>query len=208
MRKSRAMSRLVTGSGFAKITSGGRFYDDFISRYKGSRYIEDLDFEQMENVERADPSRLMDAAANFYAKYPRTSYLAQMVRMLFGSLEKTGGLPSGRDEMLKRLIIDYGRRYPTSSEIHRIFTCKGDDVNLRNAPGVQGKIVGKVKRDEILIQIEKSMDSVQIGDVRDYWYRMVNLSGLQGWIFGKFLAPVDIYAMRRHGIGRKLESRG
>ena len=31
------------------------------------------------------------------------------------------------------------------------------------------------------------MDSVQIGETRDYWYRVSDLNGLQGWIFGKFL---------------------
>jgi len=183
---------IAVSGGIGRIVPGGRFYDDFISRYKGSRYIEDLDFEEVEKVERTDSGRLLGALSAFYSKYPGTSYLSQVVRILFNNLEKSGAQLSGRTDMLTNLIIDYGRRYPTSSEMHRIFTCKNDDVNLRNTPGVQGKLVGKAKKDEILIQIEKSMDTVQVGDVRDYWYRVMTLAGLQGWIFGKFLAPIDM----------------
>jgi hypothetical protein len=178
--------------GTGRIVPGGRFYDEFVSRYKGSRYIEDLDFEEVEKVERTDRGRLLVALSGFYSKYPGTSYLSQIIRILFNNLEKSSADFSGRTDMLTGLIAEYGRRYPTSSEMHRIFTCKGDGVNLRNTPGVQGKIVGKVKQDEILIQIEKSMDTVQIGESRDYWYRVMTLAGMQGWIFGKFLAPIDI----------------
>ena len=183
---------ISVSGGTGRIVPGGRFYDEFVSRYKGSRYIEDLDFEEVEKVERTDRGRLLGALSGFYSKYPGTSYLSQIIRILFNNLEKSAADLSGRTEMLTGLIVEYGRRYPTSSEMHRIFTCKGNDVNLRNTPGVQGKIVSKVKQDEILIQIEKSMDTVQIGDVRDYWYRVMTLAGIQGWIFGKFLAPIDL----------------
>jgi len=184
--------RVAVSGGVGRIIPGGRFYDEFASRYKGSRYIEDLDFEEVEKIERGDRGRLLGALGNFYAKYPRTSYLSQVIRILFTNLEKTGVDLSTRTDMLTDMIVDYGRRYPTSSEMHRIFTCRGDGVNLRSAPGVQGKVVGKAAKDEILIQVEKSMDTAQVGDTRDYWYRVMSLRGLQGWIFGKFLAPLDM----------------
>ncbi len=184
--------RVAVSGGAGRIVPGGRFYDEFISRFKGSRYIEDLDFEEIEKIERSDGGRFLGALSNFYAKYPRTLYLSQVVRMLFANLEKSGVDLSTRADMLTGMIVDYARRYPTSSEIHRIFTCRGDEVNLRSAPGIQGKVVGKAGKDEMLIQIEKSMDTAQVGDTRDYWYRVMSLRGLQGWIFGKFMAPFDL----------------
>lgn len=55
-----------------------------------------------------------------------------------------------------------------------------------------GALAGKTVKDELLIQIEKSMDMMQIGDTRDYWYKVATLRGVNGWIFGKFLKPLDL----------------
>jgi hypothetical protein len=176
----------------SRIISKGKFYDDFIARYRGSRYIEDLDFEELEKLERTEKLKLLNAIANFYSRYPGTAYISQLVKMIFDNLQKGGISLKGRDEFLRGLIIDYGRRYPTSSEIHRLYTCMGENVNMRNSPGVEGKIVGKIEKDSILIQLEKSIDTAQVGEIRDYWYRVADFKGLNGWIFGKFLAPFDI----------------
>ena len=66
---------------------------------------------------------------------------------------------------------------------------------MRNSPGLNGALAGKTLMDEILIQLEKSMDTMQVGDTRDYWYRVSTLKGRRGWIFGKFLKPVDIQGL-------------
>lgn len=184
--------RIVIADNAGKIVSGGKYYDEFVARYKGSGYIEDLDFEELEKLQKSDPSRLTGAIFGFYEKYPRTGYLSQLVGILFSNVDRMGPAVSERSDVLTRLLVDYLRRYPTSSHVHKIFTCKGEGVNLRNSPGVQGKIVGKIAKDELLIQVEKSSDVAQVGDVRDYWYRVMNQKGQQGWIFGKFLSPFDV----------------
>lgn len=184
--------KIVVVGNAGKIVSGGKYYDEFVARYKGSGYIEDLDFEELENLQKRDPARLTGAIFGFYEKYPRTGYLSQLVGILFENIDKTGPSVSDRGDVLTRLMIEYLRRYPTSSQVHKLFTCKGEGVNLRNSPGVQGKIVGKIARGELLIQVEKSYDVAQVGDVRDYWYRVMNQRGQQGWIFGKFLSPFDV----------------
>jgi hypothetical protein len=176
----------------SRIVPRGKFYDEFVSRYKGSRYIEDLDFEELKKVERTEPDKLLNAVSNFYTKYPQTFYISSIVKMIFKGMQDGVLSAKGREELLKSLIIEYGKKYPTSAEVQRIYVCGGNDVNLRNSAGTEGGIVGKVKKGEILIQLEKSMDTSQVGDVRDYWYRMANLNGLTGWIFGKFIAPLDV----------------
>ncbi len=183
---------LVIDKKHSRIVSRGTFYDEFVARYKGSRYIEDLDFEELRIVERVERDKLLNAVSNFYGKYPQTFYVSSIVKMIFKGLQEGNLSVKGREDLLKGLIIEYGKKYPTSAEIQRIYLCSGNDVNLRNSAGTEGGIVGKVRKDEILVQLEKSMDTFQVGDVRDYWYRVASLSGLSGWIFGKFLTPLDV----------------
>jgi len=183
---------LLADNKVPRIVSRGLFYSQFLERYQGSRYIEDLDFEEVDKTARVDRGNILRAVAAFYKKYPDTSYISQLVTMLFDSLKAGGVGIAGNDELLKKMIIHFGKKYPTSSEFQRIFICNGEKVNLRNSPGVNGQVVGKVEMDKILIQLEKSMDSVQIGESRNYWYRVSDLNGLQGWIFGKFLNSFDI----------------
>ncbi len=181
----------VPGPKQGRIVPRGQFYDEFTSRFRGSSLIEDLQFEEIENVGRSDPEKQIGAVIDFYRAHPNTTYLSQIVRVLFDSLKTETVTFSDRSDILWSIIVTYVKKYPTSSEMNRLYRCTGNNVNLRNSPGIEGKLVGKIKEDEILIQIEKSMDTSQIGDVRDYWYMVANLSGLRGWIFGKFLKQVD-----------------
>jgi hypothetical protein len=176
----------------SRIIPRGKFYDEFLSRYRGSRLIEDLQFEEIQNIRKTDPDRLMSTMINFYNKYPNTDYISSIVAMLFDGLQSGALGTAGNEEILWKMILHYVKRYPTSPETNKLYICNGNNVNLRNSPGVDGKLVGKVAKDEILIQLEKSMDTTQVGDARDYWYRVASLKGPKGWLFGKFLGPVDL----------------
>ncbi|HDP80428.1 MAG TPA: SH3 domain-containing protein [Spirochaetes bacterium] len=179
----------------ARIVPRGKFYDQFAARYRGSRYLEDLDLEEVYKVRKTEPQRLLNAVSNYYSRYPRTPYLPQLVKLVFDHM-KEGVVPlKGSGDFVKKLIADFAARYPTSSEVQRLFQCAGDDVNLRNSPDVEGSLVGKIKRGEILLQLEKSMDTRQVGDTRDYWYRVSTMEGVSGWIFGKFIEPLKVESM-------------
>ncbi|MCU0848943.1 MAG: SH3 domain-containing protein [Spirochaetes bacterium] len=176
----------------SRIASRGRFYEEFISKYKGSGLIEDLDFEEVQKTERTEPEKLLSSIVNFYTRYPNTNYIAQLARMIFDGLQKENLNVVDKKDQVWNIIISYVGRYPTSPETGKLYISDANNVNMRNSPGTDGKLVGKIARDEILIQLEKSMDTTQIGDRRDYWYRVSTLGGLKGWIFGKFLKPLDI----------------
>lgn len=190
---------LAVGRRNSRIVSRGSFYDEFVGGYKGSRLIEDLDFEELKKVEKTAGDRLLRAVADFYGRYPGSLYLSAMVKMIFRGVEEGTLSVKGSEDLLARLIADYGRRYPASPEMQRLYVCTGSDVNLRNSAGTVGQVVGKIKKDEVLIQLEKSMDTYQVGDVRDYWYRVAALTGLKGWIFGKFLSPYRAQAESPEG---------
>lgn len=183
---------LAAGRSRGRIVSGGKFYNQFLAKYKGSRFLEDLDFEELQKIERTEGHRLLRSIANFHARYPSTTYLAQVVKMLFDALKRGEVQIKEKDDFLANLIIQFGRKYPTSSEFSRLFVCNSESVNMRNSPDTRGALVAKIDKGEILIQLEKSMDTFQVGDVRDYWYRVATLRGHAGWIFGKFLAPIDM----------------
>lgn len=174
------------------IISRGGFYNEFTARYRGSQFIEDLDFHEIKKVIALEPSRIFDHVNRFYKKYPGSSYIPQIVTILFDAIRDGATGMEPNQEFLKNMILGYAVKYPTSQEVSRLYTSTADSVNLRNSPGINGAITGKTVKDELLIQIEKSMDTMQVGDTRDYWYRVSTLRGVRGWIFGKFLAPIDI----------------
>jgi len=179
----------------SRIAPKGLFYNEFASRYRGSQFIEDLDFYEIKKSIASDQSRLFDHLNRFYKKYPGTNYTPQMITIIFDAIRDGATGMEPNSDFLKNIIYNYAGRYPTSQEVSRLYISAGDSVNLRNSPGVNGALAGKTVKDELLIQIEKSMDMMQVGDTRDYWYRVSTLRGVKGWIFGKFLQPLDIQSI-------------
>ncbi len=183
---------LAVGTSKSTIISGGKFYNEFISKYSGSTFVEELDFHEMKKNIVNNPVRFIDSVKRFYNKFPNSAYMPQIVEMIFSNFSQ--GVTSSPDNeiFLKELISKFAVKYPTSQEVSRIFISQGENVNLRNSPGLTGKTIGKTADGEMLIQLDKSMDTMQIGDTRSYWYKVTTLRGQNGWIFGKFLKPVEI----------------
>jgi len=179
----------------SRIAPKGLFYNEFASRYRGSQFIEDLDFYEIKKSMASDPTRLFDHLNRFYKKYPGSNYTPQMISIIFDAIRDGAAGMEANSEFLKNIIYNYAAKYPTSQEVSRLYISSADSVNLRNSPGVTGALAGKTVKDELLIQIEKSMDMMQVGDTRDYWYRVSTLRGVKGWIFGKFLKPLDVQSI-------------
>jgi len=181
--------QIEPGRDKSRILSRGRIYDEFISKYRGSAYIEDLDYEELQKKIITSPEALVNGIIYFTNKYPNTDYISAIVDMLFEFIRKGDVNFPSKNESLIKIISTYSMRYPTSPLLNRIHISQNQNVNLRNSPSIRGEIVNKTDKDELLIQTDKSMDTSQIGDSRDYWYRVTGLDGKKGWIFGKFLAP-------------------
>jgi hypothetical protein len=179
----------------SRISPKGLFYNEFASRYRGSQFIEDLDFYEIKKAVASDQTRIFDHMNRFYKKYPGSNYTPQMISIIFDAIRDGAAGMEANSDFLKTIIYNYAAKYPTSQEVSRLYISAGDSVNLRNSPGVTGAPAGKTVKDELLIQIEKSMDMMQVGDTRDYWYRVSTLRGVKGWIFGKFLKPLDVQSI-------------
>lgn len=179
---------IITTPDGSFIESQGTWYRQFINNYRGSRYIEDLEFERIENILQGEPERAGEVLTAFLTKYPGSDYIGQIVPVVLTSF-KEGKPPAISDKMFMDMLAHYIQRYPTSREAGQLFVCNGENVNLRSSPGLDGDPLGKIKEDQVLLLREKSVDVVQVGDTRDYWYRIVTLDGLEGWIFGSFISP-------------------
>ena len=191
--KTNADLEIVLDRPRSSIVTRGKFHDEFVARYKGSNLIEDLDFEQLQKITKIqEGDKPLRSIVQFYQKYNNTQYVAHLVKMIFNQLQQGGKSVSEFSNTVLDILVSYGLKYPTSPEINMIYTCTGDGVNIRNSPGVNAQRVGAIPKDAILLQLEKSMDTSQVGEVRDYWYRVADLSGQKGWIFGKFMKPFDI----------------
>jgi len=172
------------------ISMGGTLYDEFVSLYPGSRYIESIDFDMLQFIMSKHPGTI-NPVIEFYKRYPETTYLSSLVNMVLKALGNPKIELKGHAEKLTEMIQNFCNKYHASAEYYRLFRCKGENVNLRDSAGTHGQITGKLNKGEFVIQLERSMDSVQIGDVRDYWYRVVSVSGSRGWVFGKFLERIE-----------------
>lgn len=172
------------------IYTGGKLYDEFVSLYPGSRFIEAIDFDMLQFM-MGKLSGTINPIMEFYKRYPETTYLSSLVTMLLKAMANPKVEVKGHSEMLALMLQNYCNKYSSSAEYYRLFKCKGENVNLRDSAGTHGQITGKLNKGEFVIQLERSMDSVQIGDVRDYWYRVVSVSGSRGWVFGKFLERIE-----------------
>ena len=179
----------------SRITSQGAFYHEFIMKYKGSSYIEDLDYMEVKKQIKTHPDDTARELINFYQRYPNTAYIADIATLIFEQIRTTPEVVKNNSALLMDLFINYGKKFPSSPEIKKLYTVNGSSVNLRNSPGTDSTVVAKTHEKDIVIEQEKSMDTMQIGDTRAYWYRIVTLSGESGWLFGKFLNRLDVTEM-------------
>lgn len=63
-------------------------------------------------------------------------------------------------------------------------------VRIRAVPGLSGKIVGYLSKGESVTIAQRGASLEKIDGRRDYWYQIVNSSGVAGWVFGGFLDGV------------------
>jgi hypothetical protein len=67
-------------------------------------------------------------------------------------------------------------------------TVSSDRVRMRSSYDLDSDILGYVNTDEEVIVMERSPEKQTIGDMYDYWYRVLSKSSyLKGWMYGAFL---------------------
>lgn len=62
-----------------------------------------------------------------------------------------------------------------------------DNVFLRSEPSLEGRIVGKFKKDTKLCVFTKTYKKQKIGYFEDYWYYIETETQQKGWMFGAFI---------------------
>jgi hypothetical protein len=71
-------------------------------------------------------------------------------------------------------------------------TCIDSRVRVRSSPDLRGDTLGYLEKGDELELLERDLESMKIGTVNEYWYRIKRLSdGLTGWSFGQYLKLGD-----------------
>lgn|GEM_PF-1648013 len=67
-------------------------------------------------------------------------------------------------------------------------TVSSPDLKMRISPNTTAVEIGRLTRGETVKIVQRSADSVQVGNLNAYWYKVTNSSGLTGWVYGAHLA--------------------
>lgn len=62
------------------------------------------------------------------------------------------------------------------------------DLKMRISPNTSGVEIARLNRGEQVKIVQRSAESVQIGKLNAYWYKVTNAAGLTGWAYGAHLA--------------------
>jgi len=75
---------------------------------------------------------------------------------------------------------------------NKYLVISGDNVNVRENPGLSAKVVTKFSSGEVIKVIEKG-NKETIGGTADYWYKIQSTQGQKGWVFGKYTIKLELY---------------
>jgi hypothetical protein len=67
-------------------------------------------------------------------------------------------------------------------------TVSSADLAMRIAPNTTAAEIARLSRGEQVKIVQRSADSVQIGKLNAYWYKVTTSTGLTGWVYGAHLA--------------------
>ncbi len=66
------------------------------------------------------------------------------------------------------------------------------NLNVREIPGTSGKIVTQVKENHLLILTGQPQNKETVNNLENYWYKIRTLDGIEGYVFGAYIKPVEI----------------
>ena len=67
-------------------------------------------------------------------------------------------------------------------------TVSSPELKMRISPNTTAVEIARLTRGETVKIVQRSADSVQVGKLNAYWYKVTNSSGLTGWVYGAHLA--------------------
>ena len=92
-----------------------------------------------------------------------------------------------REEPLGDIILPPA---PLVSENESWAVIESSYLRLRERPEANSRLVTTLWRGYVLEVVSRSPNKVYMDDEEDYWYQ-VSYDGLQGWVFGSYLAVFD-----------------
>ena len=108
-----------------------------------------------------------------------------VILMVVIALKAFNGSKDHYDEPMKMLATESRSQVPATppAKVRAVQrgTVIGDDVNVRSQPNLQGEVIKKVNRDDIL----------KVISFRNGWYEVVLSNQSTGYVYGAYLIPQD-----------------
>lgn len=76
----------------------------------------------------------------------------------------------------------------TEAPLPATTTVTSGELKMRISPNTTAVEIARLNRGEVVKIVQRSADSVQVGKLNAYWYKVTNASGLTGWVYGAHLA--------------------
>lgn len=77
---------------------------------------------------------------------------------------------------------------PAEAPLPETTTVSSSELKMRISPNTTAAEIGRLMKGETVKIVQRSADSVQVGALNAYWYKVTSSSGLTGWVYGAHLA--------------------
>lgn len=94
------------------------------------------------------------------------------------------------------LLEDYGYKYNEKftvddyrKQIALIYASISDNrVRIRSAPNLNGTILGLLQNEQVISVLDVTKKEDTVNGINNFWYNVRTEDGLQGWVFGQYVA--------------------
>ncbi len=86
--------------------------------------------------------------------------------------------------ILEALAVSEGKKHGLK---HLLTICKADNLRIRTHPSLSGKILSHLNKEELAWVSSRGDTTETISESTDYWYEIMTMGGLRGWVFGAYL---------------------
>jgi hypothetical protein len=100
--------------------------------------------------------------------------------------------PVGRIRLFKRRAeaAEFAKTYaPTLAQWAVVMKQDPPPLPIRETPDPEGRVVYKLKWQQVVKVVSRSAEKATINPYSDYWYEVATEDGSAGWCFGHFLHP-------------------
>jgi len=126
-----------------------------------------------------DSAHFLDEFCRFNLSYPQSLKNPEVSVIIQRGLHSKTLWNKVSDECIKDLLH-------TEDSAGMVAKVVGDNLSIREKPSSKSKLLGRLKRNELLLIKNKGAEET-IGNKKGNWYFVLNENQIYGWVFGGYL---------------------